>query len=249
MGPVSCSDTGFDGGAGSFSGSSSNKASKIIEKDEVPEYICVKSAEDESFSDSVKRAKDQKDAIVDRERGKRCDDGFTEAMRTPDGTITEAVDGGSDSGNDENEIDEEDDDIDWDNPDSAKLREPMRISQTEGDEDARIKISFVTKKGNGEVVEVDFNENEKATKDALNICAKKGTTAVKITIVSDEGKGEHNAAQKEDMKWTRISKKGVKVHTDLDGCGFIGKCLDPGKDNGYIFECKNSKVKVEGLGI
>lgn len=261
---TSCSDGAFDGGAGSFSGNSSTKASKIVEKDDTPEYICIRVGKNESLSENMKKAEKDKALYQDRKKGEECDQGLEEAVRNGDGSITEAIDdgkGGLDGGNDCGSVDggldggkgsgddddDDDDGIDWDDPDSAKLREPMKITQTEGDEKASVRITFITKKGNGEEVKVDFKENEKTSKDAPNICAKKGTTTVKIIISSKDG--DKTAGQREDMKWTRTGKNGVKVHTDLDGCGFMGQCLDVGKDNGYVFECEHSKVKVEGIGI
>jgi hypothetical protein len=144
--------------------------------------------------------------------------------------------------------DDDEDGIDWDDDENAGLREPMRVSQTAGDEDSHLLISFLTSTGGGPDQKVDFKEDEKSTKEAPELCRKKGITKVKIIYKSDEDSITQAAAQLPDeMRWTR---RGNAVHVilDLDGCMF-GTCLDPGKDNEYLFECPDSKIEVEGLSI
>ena len=221
---TACSEGGF--GGGSFSGASK----KVANDDDGTECVLI---EDNNDDNDLKAENEDKVANLVED----CPEGYE---RVPIG-------GGDDSNDDDD--DDDDDDIDWDDTDSAKLRETMKISQVgDGDDKSRLVLSFVTSNGSGPEQSVSFKEKEKSTKDVPQICRKKGKTKIKVVLHGRNSEFVWQAKQMENAKWTRVGDS-IKVHIDMDGCGGLGKCLDAGKDNAYIFECPNSKVVIDGLSL
>jgi hypothetical protein len=166
-----------------------------------------------------------------------------------DGDGGDGLDGGGDSDGDDDDDDVPDEDkdtldIDMDDLIKKGLLEPMTVKQTGGaDEGAKITISVVAKDGDLPGVTQNLKEGSKTFE---NSCKKKGITTVRIEL-GGQG-GASTAVAGENWKWTRMGD-GIKIHIDMDGCGSIGTCLDPGKDDQFVFECRGGRLEVEGLGL
>ncbi len=258
---IGCSDSDF-GTDGSFSGASKQASKKVVVEDDDDDCIPVKKEDDINSNDI---GSDGGGSDGGGSEGAGSEGAGSEGAGSDGATATKSFDLGNpcpngdddddltedddNAGDDDDDDDDDGDGIDWDDEDTAGLREAMKVTQTSGDEDASIKISFVTSSGSGPEQKVNFKEDEKATKEAPQICRKKGITKIKVVLVNDEGDGGPFTPQQgaEDQRWTRQGNN-IKVIIDMDGCGF-GTCLDPGEDNEYTFECPDSKVEIEGLAI